>query len=62
MLREIPRHPAKITATEIHARLVAAGYTVTKRTVERDLERLAGPFPLQVDERSKPYGMEMEGG
>ncbi len=56
MLQHIPRHPAKITATEIHDHLVGAGYVVTKRTVERDLEILSAPFPLQVDARSKPYG------
>ncbi|MHB1512320.1 helix-turn-helix transcriptional regulator [Acidiferrobacter sp.] len=56
MLRRIPRYPVKTTAAELHASLVKAGYQVTKRTVERDLERLTVPFPLLADERSKPFG------
>ncbi len=56
MLRRIPRYPAKKTATDLHAQLVTAGYQVTKRTVERDLEKLTASFPLLADERSKPFG------
>ncbi|WP_298135495.1 WYL domain-containing protein [Acidiferrobacter sp.] len=56
MLRLIPRHPAKKTATEIHEGLVGGGYEVTKRTVERDLLDLTRLFPLQADERSRPFG------
>ena len=56
MLRRIPRYPVKTTTAELHASLVKAGYQVTKRTVERDLERLTVPFPLLADERSKPFG------
>jgi len=55
-LRMIPRHPRKITATELCASLNGDGFTVGKRTVERDLQSLALIFPLVSDERSKPYG------
>src|ERR1700690_4118538 len=56
MLREIPRYPAKITAGQIRDRLVAAGFDVTKRTVERDLASLSVVFPLLLDDRDKPFG------
>lgn len=56
MLRHIPRHPAKATASEIASRLVENGYQVTKRTVERDLVAMSAVFPLLADERSTPYG------
>lgn len=55
-LRMIPRHPRKITATELCESLKQDGFTVGKRTVERDLQSLAMIFPLVSDERSKPYG------
>ena len=55
-LRLIPRHPRRISATELRERLEAEGYQVTKRTVERDLQSLSGIFPLIADERAKPYG------
>ncbi len=52
----IPRHPRRISATDLHSQLAADGYKVTKRTVERDLQTLSSIFPLVVDERTKPYG------
>lgn len=56
MLRLIPRHPAKITAKQLTERLEAENFTITKRTVERDLQTLSESFPLLADERDKPYG------
>jgi predicted DNA-binding transcriptional regulator YafY len=55
-LRLIPRYPCRITAGELCNRLGAEGFSVGKRTVERDLLSLALIFPLMSDERSKPYG------
>lgn len=55
-LRMIPRHPRKVTATELCESLKQDGFAVGKRTVERDLQSLAVIFPLVSDERSKPYG------
>jgi predicted DNA-binding transcriptional regulator YafY len=55
-LRMIPRHPRKVTATHLCESLNQDGFTVGKRTVERDLQSLAMIFPLVSDERSKPYG------
>ena len=55
-LRQVPRYPKKITATEICQHLLDEGFGVGKRTIERDLQALSLIFPLVVDERSKPYG------
>lgn len=55
-LRLIPRHPARISATELRERLGVEGFPVGKRTVERDLQALSRIFPLLSDERAKPYG------
>ncbi len=61
-LRLIPRFPRKITGTELTKRLASAGFSVTKRTVERDLQSLSAIFPLIADARSKPYGWSWERG
>lgn len=55
-LRTVPRHPRKITASELCEKLNGDGFSVGKRTVERDLQSLATIFPLVSDERSKPFG------
>lgn len=55
MLKLIPRD-RKITVKELHDQLEGMGYSVTRRTLERDLDRLSGVFCLQSDTRSKPYG------
>lgn len=56
MLRLIPRAPRKIGTAEIEARLRGAGFEVNRRTVQRDLQTLAGIFPLVADDTHKPYG------
>lgn len=56
MLRIIPRWPRRITIRELASRLADQGFSTTRRTVERDLQELSGSFPLDVDERAKPYG------
>jgi len=55
-LRLIPRHPRRITATDLHQKLTDEGISVGKRTIERDLQSLAYIFPITSDERSKPFG------
>ena len=55
MLRAIPRHPRRVDAPTIHARLRDQGMVVSLRTVQRDLNTLATTFPLDFDE-SKPQG------
>lgn len=56
MLRAIPRAPQRATAAQIAERLEDEGFSVTRRTIERDLQGLSGLFPLSLDDRSKPYG------
>ena len=56
MLRLIPRYPVKIDGAELEARLRGEGYEITRRTIQRDLEKLSRIFPLLCDEQSKPYG------
>jgi predicted DNA-binding transcriptional regulator YafY len=55
-LRLIPRAPNKATAEQIQEGLRTRGYRVSKRTVERDLDKLSTIFPLESDDRSKPFG------
>lgn len=56
MLRMVPRAPAKISVKELCQQLRDADFPVTSRTVQRDLNELAGVFPLAADDRDKPYG------
>jgi predicted DNA-binding transcriptional regulator YafY len=55
MLRAIPRHPRRVDAPTISARLNDLGMVVSLRTVQRDLNTLATTFPLDCDQ-SKPQG------
>lgn len=55
MLRMVPRHPKSITTTELADRLDEHGFTVTIRSIQRDLEKLSADFPLMVDETSRPF-------
>jgi predicted DNA-binding transcriptional regulator YafY len=56
MLRMVPRAPSSVSAKELCERLCAAGFSVTKRTVERDLQELSAVFPIMVEDQEKPYG------
>jgi predicted DNA-binding transcriptional regulator YafY len=56
MLRLIPRAPRKIATAEIEQKLRDDGFDVNRRTIQRDLQYLSGPFPLVVDDRHKPFG------
>ena len=57
MLLLIPRYPRKTTVREIRDRLAANGFDTTARTIQRDLLELSGSmFPIEYDDRSKPYG------
>ena len=58
MLRMIPMHPRKITASDLTVRLNGQGYAVNKRTVERDLKMFEELFGLVADDRSRPYGWQ----
>lgn len=52
----IPRFPHKITARDLTERLERESLSISKRTVERDLQELTAVFPLSLDDREKPYG------
>lgn len=54
-LRLIPSQ-GKVTAAEVHLRITALGYPVSRRTIERDLQTLARMYPLACDDRERPYG------
>jgi len=56
LLRALPRAPRKTTTAQIEARLVAAGLPIDRRSIERDLHKLSVTFPLECDDRSRPYG------
>ncbi|GAA4030300.1 WYL domain-containing protein [Actimicrobium antarcticum] len=55
-MRCIPRAPGKITTQDLCERLRQAEFTVTLRTLQRDLNELSAVFPLTVDDRNKPFG------
>jgi predicted DNA-binding transcriptional regulator YafY len=55
MLRMLPRAPRKIDTATLERRLPDEGYTVTRRTIQRDLHQLARTFPLLCDEH-RPAG------
>lgn len=56
MLRLVPRFPAKRDTSEIKKRLADEGFEVTPRTIQRDLMAFSLIFPLECDDRSKPFG------
>ncbi|TWI75513.1 hypothetical protein LZ24_00560 [Desulfobotulus alkaliphilus] len=59
MIRMIPRSPRKISASEIHSKLVDMEFDVSLRTVQRDLDILSGFFPICNDDE-KPRGWMWE--
>lgn len=55
MLRMVPRFPKTITTTELAQRLEEQDFSVTMRSIQRDLEKLSVDFPLLVDESARPF-------
>lgn len=55
MIGLIPVHPQKIEARVLHQKLLALGYQIDKRSVERDLHKLSLEYGLVSDE-AKPAG------
>jgi predicted DNA-binding transcriptional regulator YafY len=55
MLRRIPRFPRKVSTAELEASLDTAGYPTSRRTIQRDLDKLSVEFPLITD-GNKPSG------
>lgn len=56
MLKMLPSRRPGVTARELSERLLQEGFTVTKRTVERDLQALSAIFPLSCNDQSTPWG------
>jgi len=56
MLRLIPRFPSKASTSQLAHSLADEGFEVTRRTLQRDLAKLAVIYPLVCDERNKPFG------
>ena len=55
MLRLLPRYPRKISTAEIESKLEASGFITSRRTIQRDLDKLSVEFPL-VSDGNKPSG------
>ena len=57
MLRLLPKAPSpQTTAKQLREMLEDAGYEVDERTVQRDLRALSKAFPIDLQDRSPPYG------
>src|SRR6266480_5944360 len=51
LLQAIPRAPAKRDVTTLHRLLGQAGYHITRRQLQRDLNSLSSIFAIRSDER-----------
>ncbi|MBH3430430.1 WYL domain-containing protein [Pseudomonas alkylphenolica] len=56
LLRQLPSRSPGITSAEMVARLQDAGFSISKRSIERDLNELSLIFPLERNDKSIPYG------
>jgi predicted DNA-binding transcriptional regulator YafY len=56
LLRAVPRAPRKIDVGTLMAKLETAGYRISKRTLQRDLNQLSAVFPLISDTRGPAFG------
>lgn len=55
MLRHVPRYPKKVDTTTLQDKLAEAGYDVTLRSIQRDLNTLSSTLPL-ISDNAKPQG------
>lgn len=53
MLQKIPRHPGSMGTRRLKDKLVAEGFQVDVRTIQRDLLKLSGIFPLTYGKEGK---------
>lgn len=56
LLKLLPSRPPGYTVQVLVEQLADAGYEISKRTVERDLNELSLLFPLQCNNKGMPYG------
>ena len=62
LLKQLPSRGSGKTATELTRALNDAGYSITKRQVERDLNELLEAFPIDKNDDSIPYGWKWGAG
>ncbi|MCK6189787.1 WYL domain-containing protein [Pseudomonas sp. EYE_354] len=55
LLRLIPTEPQRIASTTLLEKLHDKGFSVTLRSIQRDLNRLSLPFSLLCDESESPF-------
>ena len=60
MLRMVPRYPNSITTTALGELLEERGFSVSVRSIQRDLEKLSAYFPLAVSEDVRPFQWSFE--
>lgn len=56
MLKRIPDNGQRVTTSELASYLEGLGYSVTVRTIQRDLQKLSRPFPITCDEDTAQPG------
>lgn len=56
LLRLLPTRPPGITSRELAQKLEREGFSVSKRTVERDLQELESIFGIACNNKGTPYG------
>ncbi|PWB30682.1 WYL domain-containing protein [Pseudomonas sp. SDI] len=56
LLRQLPSRSPGATSAELVMRLKDAGFPISKRSIERDLNELSLIFPLERNDKSIPYG------
>jgi predicted DNA-binding transcriptional regulator YafY len=62
LLKQLPSRGSGKTATELTKALIDAGYTITKRQVERDLNELLEAFAIDKNDTSIPHGWKWGAG
>lgn len=55
LLRLIPTEPRRIATPTLFEKLRDRGFSVTLRSIQRDLNRLSTPFSLQCDDSETPF-------
>lgn len=56
LLKLLPSHGPGLESKVLTQQLADAGFQISKRTVERDLQELSAIFPIQCNDKSIPYG------
>ncbi len=59
MLKHIPRYPQKVSTADLEKWLKNDGFETSRRTIQRDLDKLSLEFPLCTD-NNKPAGWSWE--